>query len=76
MSPSIIIVSNGSETAALLNGQSLTNGVGGITFSADAFGNVSVNVDINDLGRLEPQAKECFFEQASHILGYKLACEG
>lgn len=71
MSNKLIIVSDGSSTAVLLNGQYLRTAKR-ISFSAEGGGNADFSADISLSSNPPGQEEEDFWTDAERILGYKL----
>ena len=71
MSNKLIIVSDGSSTAVLLNGQYLRTAKQ-ISFSADGLGDVDFSANISLSSDPPGQEENDFWSDAERILGYKL----
>lgn len=67
-----VIVSDGTSTIALLNGQYFGPGVEEIAFQHKSAESCEVTVGINSLSRVPSGGGQDFWDHASAILGYEL----
>lgn len=68
----VIIVSDGSNTVSLLNGQYYGPGADEIMFRHKAAQGAELSIGLTGINRLPNRGENEFWEHASKILGYEL----